>query len=226
MMLSFCNCGEDLALAEMFAETAVMKETVVVSSSSSAKPTASMEETAMLDQREGNDTKRNVSDYFGQSSRTIEDRAVYHYETRIVYKEIQDDSWMYDDLRLFTYDYNNKGDDDENDISDSSERQMPLHIIDRREDDEKTETHGETPATTTIDDNSVVDSKRDSESQSRGSSRKRLCASDRMETPFQETNSPEVSSSCKEQKKKKRKKFLRATDRDETPYMPVDDISK
>ncbi|CAJ1950231.1 unnamed protein product [Cylindrotheca closterium] len=196
-MLRFCSCGEDLALAEMFAETVAEERTVVVgvSSTCSDKPTSSTKSSM------GNATKRSVSDYFG------EDKVAY--ESRIVYKEIQDDSWLYDDLRLFTYDC--KGEDDDSDILDS-ECEMPLHYDGR---DENTERHLETPSAT----GDKIDAMRVSQelqSLRTTSKRKKISRSDRMETPLREKKS-DVSV----EKKKRRKQLLRATDRDEMPYIPV-----
>ncbi|KAL3929405.1 MAG: hypothetical protein SGBAC_012228 [Bacillariaceae sp.] len=209
-MLGFCNCGEDLALAEMFAETVMLEqqETMEVVSSFTKKPTPMPTPIiTTTDQREGNSTtRRNVSDYFG------EDQAVY--ETRTIYKEVQDDSWLYDDLRLFNNYYDCKGynddenDDDENDILLNKNCELrPLHEQEERHES----TTEKVQEATTTDDNLVVGEGaklRDREPKSvraAAGARRTMCASDRMELPLLEEKTTKSE----------------ASDRDETPYMPV-----
>ena len=200
-MMGLCHCGEDLALGELFAETVLEEETMVVSQSqvNSLK-------------------KKNISDYFGKSSTGggMNNQVIY-YETRTVAKEIQDDSWMYDDLHLFrTYDCKTgaladvvEEAEEENDVIETVCEQRAVSDMGRKED---TQALREKPATAS---KSSIASRLTRK-------KKKIKEEDRNEILIVEAIDPEDPTFSKNNKqKKKKKKFFQVGDRNEAPYMDV-----
>lgn len=202
-MMGLCHCGEDLALGELFAETVLEEETMVVSQSqvNSLK-------------------KKNISDYFGKSSTGggMNNQVIY-YETRTVAKEIQDDSWMYDDLHLFrTYDCKTgaladvvEEAEEENDVIETVCEQRAVSDIERKED--STQALREKPAAT---------ASKSSIASRLTRKKKKIKEEDRNEILIVEAIDPEDPTFSKNNKqKKKKKKFFQVGDRNEAPYMDV-----